>query len=299
MDERPWVRIELEDAAGTYTGELVARLSDCIVVNVLCGEHAFEGTHVFPTSAVAREGTPNYPAILSSPKLGWDTRERCVPGNSLAQILQNRPIDRLLLVEILGDSEVCWIGFSGVDGDDVVLEEVTPNGERTVTERYPIDQLARVAWGGGYLLALEERERPGTMAVEHFVAAVRRFVEVIEGGAELSALQRVLAELQMRALDLPDWDSDGGDGEALPLPGPLPDLLYWDVFEPCVDVPEEPVANSLVGDVSDIWRDVTEGLSLYDAGDRGGACSHWKLMHRVHWGEHLVGALRALHLAGR
>ncbi|MEM6927207.1 MAG: DUF5063 domain-containing protein [Myxococcota bacterium] len=104
----------------------------------------------------------------------------------------------------------------------------------------------------------------------------------------------MLTELHLRALDLPDWDGDALVGEAWPQPSGLPDR---DLFDPCTTEPGEPVANTLADDLSDVWRDVTEGLSLYDAGHRGSACVHWRLGHGSHWGEHAVGALRALHRA--
>lgn len=299
-NDRPWVRVELREAEGHYDGEVVARVSDAIVVNALGDERTFAGTHVFPLAAIASESPAPHSSMQPMSKALWGTRDRAVVGDSIRAILQARPSDRLVVVEELGDSEVCWIGFPRVEDDVVVLDEVDPNGDRTGAARYAIDGLARVAWGGGYLLALEERLRTGTVAVEQFVATVRAFIEIIERGAESRALQRVLAELHMRALDLPDWvdDADVDDeGGGPPPPCPVPDLLYWDVFAPCTPTPEEPVANSLADDLSGIWHDVTGGLRKHDAGDRDAACSHWKLMHQVHWGEHCVGALRALHLA--
>lgn len=295
-----WVRVELRDAAGPYDGEVLARVTDGLVVNVLGAEHTFAGTHVFPTRAIASTEPPPYPRLHAVPKSGWHTRDRSVQGDSVRALLEGRPADRLLVVEELGDPEVCWIGFPTVDGSEVVLHGVDPDGESIGTERYAIDDLARVAWGGGYLLALEDRLRPGTLAVEHFAAAVTQFVEVIGAGAEPVALQRILAELHMRALDLPDWEEPGPvGGEAWPSPMELPDLVYWDMFDVCTQTPEEPVANSLANDLADVWGDLTEGRSMVDAGHRAAACHHWKLTHRAHWGEHALGALRALHLAQR
>lgn len=295
----PWVRIELHAAAGRYEGEVIARVSDAIVVNVLGGERIFEGTHVFPNAAVASESPAPYASMRSMPKALWGTRSRRVVGASVRGILEARPPDRLVLVEELGDSEVCWIGFPRVEDDVVVLDEVDPNGDRSVTASYALDGLSRVAWGGSYVLALEERLRPGTVAVEQFVATVRTFAEIIEQGAASPALQRVLAALHMRALDLPDWkvDTEPYESPTPPHPGSMPNLLYWDVFDSRVAT-EEPVANSLADDLSGIWTDLGGGLTLLDAGHRAAACAHWKRLHRTHWGDRCVGAMRALHDAG-
>ncbi|MEO0604158.1 MAG: DUF5063 domain-containing protein, partial [Myxococcota bacterium] len=195
--------------------------------------------------------------------------------------------------------EVVWVGFAHVDDDRLVLDEIAPDGTPSGTERYPIDDLARVAWGGGYLLALEEHLRPGTRAVDTFAAAARRFTDAVGHGRSPEVLQRVLTELHLRALDLPDWEGDDVEGSAWPRPEGLPDLLYWDLFDPCTAEPRTPVANTLADDLSGVWHDVTEGLSMYAAGHRASACFHWRLLHGSHWGEHAVGALRALHLANR
>lgn len=297
-DDHPWVRIELHGAPGHYDGELVARLDDAVVVNVLEDERTFGGTHVFPHEAIASENPAPHPAMHAMPKMLWETRDRHPRGRSMRAILEAVRPDRLLLVEELGDSEVCWIGFPRVEDDHVILDEVDPNGDRTVSERYPIEGLARVAWGGGYLLALEERQRPGTFAVEHFVAAVRHFIGAVEAGAQAQRLRRPLAQLQLRALDLPEWESEAHDDAgfaAARLPATLPELMYWDVPHPSATSPAAPVAISLADDLACIWADLTAGLAMHDAGHRGAACAHWRRSHRERWGARLAGASRALH----
>lgn len=294
-----WLRIRVRGDDGLYDGELVARLEDCVVINVLGGEHTFAGTHAFPLRAIASEEPAPHVVILDGPKAWWDTRTRAVSGDDLATLLGRRPPDRLLLVEELGDPDVCWIGFPTLEGDGLSLAEVDADGAPAGTKRRPLADLSRVAWGGGYLTALEERLRPGTTAVDAFAAAVRRFVQSATTGTDLVALQRALAELHLRALDLPDWDSDGDEGQALPPPRSLPQLHYRDVFDPFAAEPDEPVTNSVADDLADTWTDVTAGLSMYEAGHREQACAWWRLMHQVHWGEHTVGALRALYLHGR
>ena len=67
-NDRPWVRIELREAEGHYGGEVVARVSDAVVVNVLGGERTFEGTHVFPLAAISSESPARHPDMRPMPK---------------------------------------------------------------------------------------------------------------------------------------------------------------------------------------------------------------------------------------
>jgi hypothetical protein len=75
---------------------------------------------------------------------------------------------------------------------------------------------------------------------------------------------------------------------------------YWEVFDPLVH--SEPLVASLVGDLHDIYLDLTEGLLHYREGKsqsfRDAAWS-WRFSFYSHWGDHLVDALRAVqrHLA--
>jgi hypothetical protein len=53
--------------------------------------------------------------------------------------------------------------------------------------------------------------------------------------------------------------------------------------------------NSLAGDLSEIWADLREGLSLYDHGHVVEAVWEWRFGFEHHWGTHLVAAQRAIH----
>ena len=173
--------------------------------------------------------------------------------------------------EEVDQSEVCWIGFPTMQGDEVELDEVDSSGAFTQSGQYAVAHVTRLAWGGGYISALEERVSPGNRAVDRFAVAVRRFLEVL--GAEREALQHALADLQLRVLELPDWESE-------------------------VRV-EVAVGEGPSGGLSSIGVALAAGLALYDANDRDAACAHWTRTHRTHWGEPLLDALRALHMAGR
>lgn len=76
----------------------------------------------------------------------------------------------------------------------------------------------------------------------------------------------------------------------------LPLDFYWDIFDPFATPANEPVANSFYDDIADIRRDLRRGLDLYDRGFPLAACWEWRFHFQIHWGEHLVGAQRALYL---
>ena len=73
----------------------------------------------------------------------------------------------------------------------------------------------------------------------------------------------------------------------------LPVQLYWDIFNPLEE--ESPVLNSLSDDLADIYRDIKEGLILYNRGMIIEAVWEWRFNFQIHWGAHLTGAQRAIH----
>ncbi|MEM6927206.1 MAG: hypothetical protein AAF602_09770 [Myxococcota bacterium] len=176
----PWVRVRVHGEDGHYDGEPIAWLEDGLVVNVVGDEQVFEGTNAFPRRAIASDDPPPHSPLRRLPVAGWDLRTRALSASTFRDVLTRHPPDRLLLLEELGDPEATWVGFARVEDARLVIDEIGPDGRPAGKERYPIDQLARVAWGGGYLHALEEHLRPGTRAVDAFAAAARRFAR---GGA--------------------------------------------------------------------------------------------------------------------
>jgi hypothetical protein len=74
----------------------------------------------------------------------------------------------------------------------------------------------------------------------------------------------------------------------------LPIQGYWDVFDPLITEGGEAVFNSLSDDLADIYRDIKEGLVLYDAGKLKDAVWEWQFNFKIHWGQHLTGAQRAI-----
>ncbi len=146
--------------------------------------------------------------------------------------------------------------------------------------------------------------------IERFVAVARRYCEWAEGNLENSVeeLQRarlLLTELHLAAIKLPDIgvgeqvEVDEVSSEAWQIMfqrfGNLPVNGYWDVFDPLKEDEKEAVYNSLADDLADIYRDVKDGLNLFDAGHIIEAVWEWRFSFRTHWGQHLSGAQRALH----
>jgi hypothetical protein len=69
--------------------------------------------------------------------------------------------------------------------------------------------------------------------------------------------------------------------------------FYWEVFNPLEE--DEAVVGDLRDDLRDIYRDIKEGFVAFERGHVNYAIWHWKFHFIVHWGDHLVDALRVLH----
>lgn len=147
-------------------------------------------------------------------------------------------------------------------------------------------------------------------AIEKFVDVARRYCTWSESAPgsphqDMILARQLLSELHLAAINLPLVDFDGDhESEAilherwkeiferfsgLPLSG------YWDVFDPLKEEEKEAVFNTLADDLADIYRDVKENFSLYEAGYIYEAVWQWRFNFLIHWGRHLTGAQRALH----
>lgn len=69
--------------------------------------------------------------------------------------------------------------------------------------------------------------------------------------------------------------------------------FYWQIFNPYEH--EEAVGGDLQDDLSDIAKDLYDGILEYDAGYVNNAVFGWIWGLNHHWGNHVVNALRALH----
>lgn len=114
---------------------------------------------------------------------------------------------------------------------------------------------------------------------------------------KVNGLLRTISSLYAAALTLPEADSI--DEEVAVFEFVLPDIdlgdmaNYWALFDPYTD--EEPVACSLNDDLQDIYKDVKEGILLFQNDKRPEATWHWKFTFESHWGQHALQAMRVLH----
>lgn len=168
----------------------------------------------------------------------------------------------------------------------------------------------------GYATVREIVARPEYWSPEvaAFVDQARQFCDFVEKANEhtlkkrLSAARDRLLELYKAGSKLPHVEPPDGI-EA----GPTPERrkgwagfdkfeAYWEVFDPYEE--SAPVVGSLSDDLLDIYGDVQRGLALWEQGEvtkrsepRIAAIWEWRFHFEIHWGDHAVDALRALHRA--
>jgi hypothetical protein len=145
-----------------------------------------------------------------------------------------------------------------------------------------------------------------------FSDEARSFVAWADGSAAKAlsaplALRRVVA-LYATALELPQpWSERVSPGMTDDPPellerlrivrnraAAIPLQHYSEIFSPLV-IADEPVVGDLADDLVDIYRHVSRGLNLYDAGCIDDAIWEWGFNFQLHWGEHASSAIRALH----
>ena len=108
-----------------------------------------------------------------------------------------------------------------------------------------------------------------------------------------------LLDLYSKALYLPEIEPK--DTEALDFDIPVPKIdfgqydHYWEIFNPYHL--DEPLEASLSDDIIDIYRDIKRGLLLYEKNKDIEAIWQWRFNFDIHWGNHVVDAIRALHSA--
>ena len=142
---------------------------------------------------------------------------------------------------------------------------------------------------------------------QEFADVVRRFCEWFgspPAANDVVIAHRLLAELQLKVLDLPladdpdndyvDVDDDVGVNEWRDRLAQLPVNSYWKVYDVFTDS-EDPVFCLIADDLADIHADLAEGLKFYDKGHEGEAVWRWQFTYFSHWGRHLTGAQAALH----
>lgn len=145
--------------------------------------------------------------------------------------------------------------------------------------------------------------------VERFAEIVRRYCVWAESPSvidnDLQIAQKILAELFLNVLDLPDdefeddveledvskeqWDAVRKRFSNFPVNG------YWSVFDPTKIEEDERVFEELSDDFADIYRDIKYGLLLFDGGHLSEAVWEWKFNFKVHWGRHLLNAQKVIY----
>ena len=145
---------------------------------------------------------------------------------------------------------------------------------------------------------------------EEFVALVKEYCRWAESvpnneTEELKTAIRLVANLYSKVLELPK----NGCGEEINESGisnekwkkifkrfgALPFNYYSEFFSPAKVAEEDPVTGDLADDLADIYRDLKEGLELYEEGHVTEAIWEWSQRFNTHWGRHASSALHALH----
>ncbi|WP_286228488.1 DUF5063 domain-containing protein [Neobacillus mesonae] len=141
--------------------------------------------------------------------------------------------------------------------------------------------------------------------VGNFFLSALNYCKIVEdlnsskGKKDLNNLLVSLLDLYLKALYLPDVEPENDEVSDIKLS--VPQILldeydhYWKVFNPYHL--DEPVGASLSDDILDIYKDVKKGIILYEKNKYSEAIWEWKFNFEIHWGNHAVDAIRALHSA--
>ena len=121
--------------------------------------------------------------------------------------------------------------------------------------------------------------------------------------AEMLQVRELLAVLYAQALALPQVDCEWIDRvlthedyqRMFARFGNLPVGYYGRACDPLDAESAELSLGDLADDLADIWRDLREGLLLFDSGRREAAGASWQESFAIHWGEHAVNALAITH----
>lgn len=156
-----------------------------------------------------------------------------------------------------------------------------------------------------------------------FAVVARAYCDLIDslcrGGPEgrdlFLRLEVVLADLHAAVMRLPmpdaaeENEADAGmSNEAWEEAGKRISLATGDIIQRLVDYymhrgdSNEDVVRAMYvwDDFADIYKDLSEGLTLWDRGTdptRAAACWAWRFHYEIHWGDHLFIAGRTVHEA--
>lgn len=146
--------------------------------------------------------------------------------------------------------------------------------------------------------------------IDDFAIAVRGFCDWAQlatpdttSKSEMLLARRHLSTLFTMAVDLPQCECEWADSTltdddwtaTFKRFGQLPVGYYGAICDP-LEVPAgEAALGDLADDLADIWRDLKEGLILFDSGDREAASFRWQESFAIHWGDHAANALAVVH----
>jgi hypothetical protein len=75
----------------------------------------------------------------------------------------------------------------------------------------------------------------------------------------------------------------------------FPVRYYGYTFDPFANPPEDPLVGDVAEDLTLIYLDLYEGLSLYHGGNPSEAVFTWRTSFRRFWGRHLINCQGAIH----
>lgn len=148
------------------------------------------------------------------------------------------------------------------------------------------------------------------LPVDRFATVAREFCAWVESPAageeeDMLAASRLLAALCRYVLDVPYLSGDEDvEPESLSVEQwqaalarlrDVPPTYYLKFFTPHHTDIKQPVGCSVLDDLSDIYRDLKEGLACYERGHWQWAAFYWRMLYDTHWARHALGAMYALH----
>lgn len=144
--------------------------------------------------------------------------------------------------------------------------------------------------------------------VKEFSNIAREYCEWVENKKEkkedIYYLQVLLSKLYCWGIQLPDCEpsdllySDDlpsqDDNKVLNYFSDFPYQYYSTVFNAEIVPSEEPVTGDIIDDLSNIYKDLKDGLWYLDQGSKIDAVFQWRVSLGFHWARHILSAMHAI-----